>query len=102
MRRFRRERSHRRNGATKTNGGCGRSAGRRASRADSSGEQRRKYKPHRRRQRLVFAPSFIAAGRLRRPDERPYLFVAFVIFVAFVVKSPKQVPPFVSVPSFLL
>jgi hypothetical protein len=40
---------------------------------------------------------YIAAGRLRRPIERPQLFVAFVIIVPFVVKTP-----FASVPSFLL
>jgi hypothetical protein len=36
-------------------------------------------------QRLVFAFSYIAAGRLRRPLERPDL---FAVFVPFVVKTP--------------
>jgi len=71
--------------------------GRRAKHADSRDVRERKYKPLTAPERFVFAFSYIAAGRLRRPIQRPPNFVVFVIFVSFVVKTP-----FVSVPSFLL
>src|SRR5688572_12411591 len=68
--------------------------GRRAMHADSRDVRERKYKPLWRRRRLVFALSYIAAGRLRRPIERPPNLVIFVVFVCFVVKTPcVSVPP---------
>jgi hypothetical protein len=68
--------------------------GRRAKHADSRDVRERKYKPLTAPERFVFAFSHIAAGRLRRPIERPRI---FVIFVSFVAKTP-----FVSVASLLL
>src|SRR5687767_10703371 len=61
------ERSHRRNGVTKANGG-GRSIGRRAKHADSRDVRGRRYKPLPAPVRFVSPPFHIAAGRLRRPN----------------------------------
>jgi len=58
----------------------------------------RTYKPLTAPERFVCALAYIAAGRLRRPIERPPNIALFVIFVSFVVKKT----PFVSVPSLLL
>jgi len=64
----------------------------------------RKDKPPAPSMRFVFASSYIVAGRLGRPIERPSFFAtfaaAFVNFVFFVVKTRET--PFVFVSSFLL
>jgi hypothetical protein len=47
-------------------------------------------------ERFVFAFSYIAAGRLRRPNRRASNFVIFARFVFFVVKTdplPPSSPP---------
>jgi hypothetical protein len=53
-----------------------------------------KDKPLTKPVRFVFAFSYIAAGRLWRPIERPHFFVSFV--------AKKRKIPFVSVSPFLL
>src|SRR5688572_7475192 len=62
---------------------------RRAMHADRRDVRERKYKPPTAPGRFVFALSYIAAGRLRRPIERR---PNFVIFVSFYVAGCCQAP----------